>query len=110
MMRPFERPFFLMYAHIALVTSVRGIFGFPQIAARSFDRVFGAKMPSPFFFMSAARFAPAAFVASLFLPLRFFSFFGAVFLITFFATFFAVFFATFFAAIGAIMVNRPRTS
>merc|ERR1719456_1885383 len=40
-----------MYAQIFFVTSVRGIFFAPQIAASSGLRVFGAKMPLPAFFM-----------------------------------------------------------
>ena len=38
------------------VTSVRGIVFPPQIAANAGLRVFGAKMPTPFFFMAATFF------------------------------------------------------
>ena len=48
------------YAQSAFVTSVRGILGLPQIAARSADSVFVAKSPTPFFFIAAALFLPAA--------------------------------------------------
>merc|ERR1719164_390381 len=60
-----------MYAHICFVTSVRGMIFLPQIAANAGLRVFGAKMPSPFFFISRAFFFPAADM--FFLPWRFFS-------------------------------------
>merc|ERR1712224_1177142 len=43
-----------MYAQIFFVTSVRGKFFAPQIAASSGLRTFGAKMPFPAFFMAAA--------------------------------------------------------
>merc|ERR1711907_705956 len=54
-----------MYTQIFLVTSVRGIDFPPQIAANAGLRVFGAKSPTPFFFMAAAFFLPAAFEAVL---------------------------------------------
>merc|ERR1719224_307415 len=60
-----------MYTHIFFVTSVRGIVFPPQIAANAGLRVFGAKMPIPFFFIARAFFNPAAFDA--FLPAAFFS-------------------------------------
>merc|ERR1719313_484387 len=49
-----------MYAQIFFVTSVRGNFFAPQIAAMSALRTFGAKMPFPAFF---AVFPSAFFVA-----------------------------------------------
>merc|ERR1719390_106110 len=52
-----------MYAQIFFVTSMRGNFFAPQIAASSGLRTFGAKMPFPAFFMAAAFFLPAAFFA-----------------------------------------------
>merc|ERR1719281_26470 len=52
-----------MYAQIFLVTSVRGAFLVPQIAANASLSVFGAKMPTPFFFMASASFLPDAFFA-----------------------------------------------
>merc|ERR1712046_31950 len=58
MMRPVLSLFFLMYAQMAFVTSVRGITFLPQTAASSAERVFGAKMPLPAFFIAAAFFAP----------------------------------------------------
>merc|ERR1719453_2667086 len=60
-----------MYTQIFLVTSVRGIVFPPQIAAKAGLRVFGAKRPTPFFFIAAATFLPLAFDA--FLPAFFFS-------------------------------------
>merc|ERR1719421_1989067 len=60
-----------MYTQIFLVTSVRGMDLPPQIAASAGLRVFGAKMPTPFFFMANAFFLPAA--ARDFLPAAFFS-------------------------------------
>merc|ERR1719443_2688675 len=55
-----------MYAQIFFVTSVRGNFFAPQIAASSGLRVFGAKMPLPAFFFSAVIFFKAAFVIVVF--------------------------------------------
>merc|ERR1719281_938266 len=55
-----------MYTQIFFVTSVRGIFLPPQIAASESLKAFGAKIPTPFFFMAAATFFVAliaAFVA-----------------------------------------------
>merc|ERR1719405_113753 len=43
-----------MYTQIFLVTSVRGIDFPPQTAANAGLRVFGAKSPTPFFFIAAA--------------------------------------------------------
>merc|ERR1719155_273319 len=60
-----------MYTQIFLVTSVRGIDLPPQISASAGLRVFGAKMPTPFFFMANAFFFPVALWA--FLPAVFFS-------------------------------------
>merc|ERR1719463_688822 len=54
-----------MYTQIFFVTSVRGIDFPPQIAANAGLRVFGAKSPTPFFFMAAAIFFPEAFEAVL---------------------------------------------
>merc|ERR1719379_2775790 len=55
-----------MYAQIFLVTSVRGAFFTPQIFARASDRVFGAKMPLPAFFIAAAILPAARFAAVIF--------------------------------------------
>merc|ERR1719197_2433666 len=52
-----------MYTQIFFVTSVRGIDFPPQIAANAGLRVFGAKIPTPFFFMAKAFFLPFAFFA-----------------------------------------------
>merc|ERR1719235_2511861 len=54
-----------MYTQIFFVTSVRGIFLPPQILASGSLKAFGAKIPTPFFFMPAAFFVAliAAFVA-----------------------------------------------
>merc|ERR1719171_2528631 len=65
-----------MYAQIFFVTSVRGIFFPPQIAANASLRFFGAKMPLPAFFIAATFFFAAAFFA--FLPAAFFSAFVIV--------------------------------
>merc|ERR1712070_1131121 len=64
-----------MYTQIFFVTSVRGIDFPPQIAANAGLRVFGAKSPTPFFFMAAATFLPDAFDAVL--PRAFFVAFNA---------------------------------
>jgi hypothetical protein len=42
------------------VASVRGMVFFPQMAARSAESFFGAKMPNPLAFMAKARFRPGA--------------------------------------------------
>merc|ERR1719428_2586696 len=65
-----------MYTQIFFVTSVRGIDFPPQIAANTGLRVFGAKSPTPFFFMAAAIFFPEAFEAVL--PRAFFVAFNAL--------------------------------
>merc|ERR1719324_837601 len=52
-----------MYAQIFFVTSVRGAVFTPHTAARASESFFGAKMPTPFFFMSAAVLPRAFFVA-----------------------------------------------
>merc|ERR1719440_2490895 len=54
-----------MYTQIFFVTSVRGMVLPPQIAANAGLNVFGAKIPTPFFFMSAAFFLPVADCAFL---------------------------------------------
>merc|ERR1719408_465721 len=54
-----------MYTHNFFVTSVRGIDFPPQTAASAGLRVFGAKSPTPFFFMAAATRLPDAFDAVL---------------------------------------------
>merc|ERR1719263_1904060 len=59
-----------MYTQIFFVTSVRGMVLPPQIAANAGLNVFGAKIPTPFFFMAAAFFFPVADCA--FLPAFFF--------------------------------------
>merc|ERR1719310_125536 len=41
-----------MYAQIFFVTSVRGAVFTPHTAARASESFFGAKMPTPFFFMA----------------------------------------------------------
>merc|ERR1711869_184166 len=90
-----------MYAQSAFVTSVRAILFLPQIAARSADSVLTAKSPTPFFFIAAALFLPAAFIALLlWLPFGRLppGYFTTVFFFGFFAFFFAGFFAAFFFA------------
>merc|ERR1719235_2654456 len=60
-----------MYAQTSLVTSVRGAVFLPQTAASASLSFFGAKMPSPFFFIANAFFFDAALM--LILLVRFFS-------------------------------------
>merc|ERR1719224_99644 len=60
-----------MYTQIFFVTSVRGIVLPPQMAANAGLKVFGAKMPTPAFFMANAFFLADADLA--FLPAVFFS-------------------------------------
>merc|ERR1719299_307343 len=54
-----------MYAQIFFVTSVRGAVFTPHTAAKASESFFGAKIPTPFFFMAAAIFLPFAFAAVL---------------------------------------------
>merc|ERR1719428_655060 len=54
-----------MYTQIFFVTSVRGMVLPPQMAAKASLSFFGAKMPTPFFFMASAIFLPLAFFATL---------------------------------------------
>merc|ERR1719408_145698 len=54
-----------MYTQIFLVTSVRGAVFTPQTFANASLSFFGAKRPTPFFFMAAAIFLPWAFEAVL---------------------------------------------
>merc|ERR1719261_2408184 len=68
-----------MYTQIFFVTSVRGMVLPPQIAANAGLNVFGAKIPTPFFFMAAAFFFPVADCA--FLPAFFFSAFSVAFVV-----------------------------
>merc|ERR1719263_1633785 len=68
-----------MYTQIFFVTSVRGIFLPPQIAASESLKAFGAKIPTPFFFMLAANFLPFAFFAIL--PAAFVAFVIVVFVV-----------------------------
>merc|ERR1719456_1841730 len=110
MVRPLLSLFFLMYAQSAFVTSVRAILFLPQIAARSADSVLVAKSPTPFFFIAAALFLPAAIDALLlwtpfgrlppgyFTTFFFFFFFFFFFLAFFFLAFFFFGFFAFFAA------------
>merc|ERR1719454_675777 len=59
-----------MYTQTFFVTSVRAIFLPPQIFANGSLSIFGAKIPTPFFFMAAAIFLPLALAAVL--PAAFF--------------------------------------
>merc|ERR1719502_2536678 len=52
-----------MYTQIFLVTSVRGAVFTPQTFANASLSFFGAKRPTPFFFIAAAIFFPFAFAA-----------------------------------------------
>merc|ERR1719261_795010 len=58
-----------MYTQIFFVTSVRGMVLPPQIAANAGLNVFGAKIPTPFFFFSAFSVAFVAFVRVVFVVL-----------------------------------------
>merc|ERR1719197_1155049 len=60
-----------MYTQIFFVTSVRGIFFPPQIAARASLNIFGAKIPFPAFFIAKAFFFALAALA--FFPAAFFA-------------------------------------
>merc|ERR1719420_454502 len=75
-----------MYAQIFFVTSVRGAVFTPHTAARASESFFGAKMPTPFFFMAAAIFLPFAFAAVL--PRAFFV--ALVVTVVFFAVVFVI--------------------
>merc|ERR1712091_422219 len=93
-----------MYPQSAFVTSTRDILALPQTAARSAESVLVAKSPTPFFFIAAALFLPAAFIALLLwlpfgrLPPGYFTtFFFFFFFLAFFFFFFAFFFFGFFA-------------
>merc|ERR1719353_517637 len=77
-----------MYTQIFFVTSVRGIFLPPQIAASESLKAFGAKIPTPFFFMAAAFFLPFAFFATL--PAAFFVALRAAFVAFVIVAFFVV--------------------
>merc|ERR1712046_355993 len=97
--RPFERPFFLMYTQSALKTAGRlALPEMPVTFARAEDSVTGLKSPLPAFFALAAFFLPAAIDALLLcwpflrLPPGYFT--------IFFFFFFAFFFFFFFFFLG----------
>merc|ERR1719235_2980649 len=74
-----------MYTQIFFVTSVRGRVFAPQMAANASLSFFGAKIPTPFFFIAAAFFLPVALCA--FFPMVRFSaviFFSAAFVMVVF--------------------------
>merc|ERR1719235_807825 len=74
-----------MYTQIFFVTSVRGRVFAPQIAANASLSFFGAKMPTPSFFIARAFFLPVALCA--FFPMVRFSaviFFSAAFVMVVF--------------------------
>merc|ERR1719439_197901 len=87
-----------MYTQIFLVTSVRGIDFPPQTAANAGLRVFGAKSPTPFFFIAAATLLPDAFDAVL--PSAFFVALSALVVGLVVATF------VFFVAVFVILIKR----
>merc|ERR550537_628030 len=78
-----------MYTQIFFVTSVRGRTFAPQMAANASESFFGAKMPTPFFFMAIAFFLAEADFA--FLPAAFFSAFVAFVTVVFVVVTVAVF-------------------
>merc|ERR1719281_386529 len=86
-----------MYTQIFFVTSVRGIFLPPQILASGSLKAFGAKIPTPFFFMAAAIFLPFAFNAVL--PAAFFAAFVAFVIVVFVVVVATVVFVDFVIAI-----------
>merc|ERR1719327_12271 len=89
-----------MYTQIFFVTSVRGIFLPPQIAASESLKAFGAKIPTPFFFMAAAIFLPFAFFATL--PAAFFVALTAAFVAFVIVGFFVVVTVVFVVVVIAI--------
>merc|ERR1719482_1223541 len=132
-LRPLLSPFFLMYAHTALVIWPRvDLPLMPVIAERAAEHDTGLKRPMPFFFCAAAVFLPAAmldlnlrwpffrlpptkrtFLGFFFFFFAFFFFFfflalGFLAFLAFFALgFFAAFFAGFFF-FAAVCVVRAR--
>merc|ERR1719191_441939 len=95
-----------MYTQIFLVTSVRGIFVPPQIAANAGLRVFGAKSPTPFFFMAAAFLFPAALLAVL--PRAFFVAFKAFVVAFVIVGFFVVVVVTVVFVVVVIAIERMQ--
>merc|ERR1719191_1974790 len=89
-----------MYTQIFFVTSVRGIDFPPQIAANAGLRVFGAKSPTPFFFMLAAFFFPAALPRAFFVAFK--AFVVALVTVGFFVVVVATF--VFFVAVFVVVV------
>merc|ERR1719375_1444370 len=90
-----------MYAQIFFVTSVRGAVFTPHTAARASESFFGAKMPTPFFFMAAAIFLPFAFAAVL--PRAFIVAFVAFVMVGFFVA--VVVTVVFFAVVVVIAIE-----
>merc|ERR1719352_7384 len=90
-----------MYTQIFLVTSVRGAVFTPQTFANASLSFFGAKRPTPFFFMAAAIFFPLAFEA--FLPAARFS--AVIFLSVAFVT---VFFVVFVTVVLVVISSEER--
>merc|ERR1719515_244342 len=88
-----------MYAQIFFVTSVRGAVFTPHTAARASESFFGAKMPTPFFFMAAAIFLPFAFAAVL--PRAFFVALSAFVMVGFFVA--VVVTVVFFAVVVVVI-------
>merc|ERR1719201_1064268 len=90
-----------MYTQIFFVTSVRGAVFTPQTFANASLSFFGAKRPTPFFFMAAAIFLPFAFAA--FLPAARFS--AVIFLSVAFVT---VFFVVFVIVVLVVISSEER--
>merc|ERR1719335_1222401 len=95
-----------MYTQIFFVTSVRGIDFPPQIAANAGLRVFGAKSPTPFFFMAAATFFPEALLAVL--PRAFFVAFKAFVVAFVIVGFFVVVVVTVVFVVVVIAIERMQ--
>merc|ERR1719453_2366504 len=92
-----------MYSQTFLVTSVRGSVDLPQIAASSVLSFFGAKSPTPFFFMAAAIFLPLALLAAL--PAAFFVALSVAFVAFVIVVATVVFVVT---AVFVVVVKRSR--
>merc|ERR1719463_629300 len=67
-----------MYTQIFFVTSVRGMDFPPQMTASGWLSFFGAKMPTPFFFMAIAFFPAVLFSAVIFFNVAFVTVFFVV--------------------------------
>merc|ERR1719316_1897338 len=90
-----------MYTQIFFVTSVRAMVLPPQIFAKASLSFFGAKSPTPFFFMAAAIFLPLALTAVL--PRAFFVALSVAFVAFVIVGFFVVVVLTVVFAVFAVL-------